>query len=141
MKLSKGELHVNDKLFLEDNCMFELVNKSEIRIGFNNFFNRNCLICSMNTIVIGDNNLFGPNVCIYDHNHKYDDRALTINRQGYTLGSVKIGDGNWIAANTVILANSEIGDHVIVAANSVVKGKLDSYAIYAGNPAVKVKDL
>ena len=39
--------------------------------GFNNFFNTNTKVISMNSIEIGDHNLFGPNVVIVDQNHKY----------------------------------------------------------------------
>ncbi len=40
-----------------------------IRIGRNNFFNRGITVECLKLMEIGDNNLFGPNVIIIDHNH------------------------------------------------------------------------
>ena len=42
-----------------------------MKIGDNNFFNRCSTIECLNKIEIGENNLFGPNVIMVDHNHNY----------------------------------------------------------------------
>ena len=43
-----------------------------------------------------------------------------------------------IGANTTILPNSQIGEGVAVGANSLVKGRLEEWCVYAGCPAVKI---
>jgi len=52
--------------------------------------------------------------------------------------AVSIGDDCWLGAGVTVLAGAAIGRGVVVGANSVVRGKLDEYGIYAGSPAVKI---
>ena len=40
--------------------------------------------------------------------------------------SIEIGSNVWIGANSVILKGSRIGDNVVVAAGSIVKGEVPS---------------
>ena len=50
-------------------------------------------------------------------------------------GDTVIGNDVWIGQNAVILPGVNIGDGVIIGANSVVGGKVDPYTVVAGNPA------
>jgi acetyltransferase-like isoleucine patch superfamily enzyme len=56
-------------------------------------------------------------------------------------GDIKIGNNVVIAAHCTILPGTEIEDNVFVAANAVVKGKLESGWLYAGSPCKPVKKL
>ena len=40
-----------------------------------------------------------------------------------------------------ILGGSQVGDNVIIGANAVVSGHVDSDSVYAGNPAQKLMTL
>lgn len=133
-----GSCDIGMKSWFSENCLLES-NGGKIKLGFNNFFNSNCHIIALSKIVIGDNNLFGPNVVIVDHNHNYSKIDELICRQGFKTIPVNIGSDIWIGSNVTICAGSDIGDHIIVAANSVVKGRLSIPGIYAGNPAKLVK--
>ena len=108
-------------------------------IGNNNFFNKNIFIECLSGIDIGDNNLFGPNVVIIDHNHKYDNNRL-ISSQGYKKGKIIIGSNVWIGANTTICKGVTIADNVVIGANSVVVKSIVSSGVYAGCPAVLIKN-
>jgi acetyltransferase-like isoleucine patch superfamily enzyme len=50
-------------------------------------------------------------------------------------GKVIIGNDVWIGSNTTIVYNSKIGDGAIVAAGSLVNGKVKPYTVVGGNPA------
>ena len=68
--------------------------------------------------------------------HGYDWCVLQ-KKYGNVLGScgkVKIGNNVFIGVNTTILKGAEIGNNVIIGANSLVNKKLESNAVYAGNP-------
>ena len=52
-----------------------------------------------------------------------------------TFGSIIIGDGCFIGTGAIILAGTEIGDHSIVGAGSVVKGSFGGGSVIAGMPA------
>lgn len=137
---SNGSCDLGTKTWLTDFCCFE-ANGGTIRLGFNNFFNSNCKLVAVNEITIGDNNLFGPNVIIVDHKHNYSDVNELICNQGFSAAPVRIRSNIWICANVVITQGVTIGDHVVVAANSVVSRDLTEKGLYAGNPAVLVKKL
>lgn len=137
---SGGTCDLGRKTWLTDFCCFES-NGGKIRLGYNNFFNSNCKLVSVNEITIGDNNLFGPNVVIVDQKHNYSDADKLICKQGFDSSPVKLGSDIWICANVVITQGVTISDHIIVAANSVVSKDLTEQGIYAGSPAVLVKKI
>ena len=55
-------------------------------------------------------------------------------------GKVIIGSKVFIGMNTVISKPVTIGDGAIIGANSVITKDIPSYTIYAGNPAVFIKN-
>ncbi len=85
--------------------------------------------------------IFGPNVSIYDHNHRFTENHVPIQKQGYVDEEVNIGSNVWVGANVVITAGSTIGDHVAIGANSVVTSNLESDSVYAGIPARLIKKI
>ncbi len=54
---------------------------------------------------------------------------------------IKIGNNVVIGTHSIILPGTEIGDNVFVAANSVVKGTLESGWMYGGSPCKPIKKL
>lgn len=92
----------------------------QVRIGDGCFFNNYCTVASICSVEIGHHTIFGENVKIYDHNHRFSDPSLPIKRQGYTSAPVKIGNHCWIASNVVILKGVTIGDHCVVGAGCIV---------------------
>lgn len=75
--------------------------------------------------------------------HDYSWSVLK-RKYGVILGNQKqtvIGDNVFIGWGATICAGAEIGDNVIIGANSVVIGKIESDAVYAGNPARKIMSL
>lgn len=91
-----------------------------VSIGKDVFFNNFCSISALEGIEIGDDCIFGENVHIYDHNHKYRDKDIPVNSQGFTKGKVKIGQNTWIGSNVVILKGVTIGEHCVIGANCVI---------------------
>ena len=75
--------------------------KAKVEIGEHCFFNHDCSISAMQQVTIGANTLFGENVRIYDHNHRFR-QAKNIADQGYTMGAVSIGKNCWICSNVII---------------------------------------
>ena len=81
----------------------------------------------------------GPNVYVTDHNHVYDDIDVPISRQWLNEQRVRVGYGSWLGAGVVVLAGSDIGRNVVVAANSVVRGTIPDNSVVAGAPAKVVR--
>jgi acetyltransferase-like isoleucine patch superfamily enzyme len=106
---------------------------------------RRCLIGRGNSIIgrcgieIGDEVTTAPNVYITDHNHTYHDVTIPIGRQWPTEEPVRIGSGCWLGTGVVVLPGTQMGDHVAVAANSVVRGTIPDRCVIAGAPAKVVR--
>lgn len=129
------------KQYLGKHSYLRTESKGRIAIGHSLYVSERCIVGAYNggILHIGDNNLFGPNVVIVDHNHKYDDCDRLICRQGFETKSVSIGSDCWICANVVITPGSYIGSHIVVASNAVVTGRLEIPGVYAGIPAKLIK--
>mgnify|MGYP001021888097 CR=1 FL=1 len=95
-----------------------------------------CYIQGKGKVVIGDYTIIAPNVGIISANHSVNDHRYHVN------GKIEIGKYCWLGMNAVILPNVILGDHTIVAANSVVtKSFPDGYSVLAGSPARIIKAL
>ncbi len=93
-----------------------------IIIGNGVGINRDVLINSHEQITIGDNTVIAPRVCIYDHDHLYDNEH-GVNKKEFKSAPIVIGKNVWIGANAIILRGSKIGDNCVVGAGSVIKGE------------------
>ena len=89
-------------------------------IGRDCFFNHNCSINSLGSIKIGDGCIFGENVKIYDHNHRFSDVNKKIKEQGYTIKEIEIGRHCWFGSNVVVLKGTHIGNNCVIGAGVVV---------------------
>ena len=112
-----------------------------VRIGDRCVIGRGSGIVGHLSIEIGDDVWTGPRVYITDQNHGYEDLERPIGVQAMPERPVRIGAGSWLGHGTVVLPGSTIGRHVVVGANSVVRGELPDYCVAAGNPAKVLKML
>ena len=110
-----------------------------VRIGDRCLIGRASGIVGHLSIEIEDDVWTGHHVYITDQNHGYDDLELPISRQAMPERPVRIGAGSWLGHGTVVLPGATIGRHVVIGANSVVRGEIPSYCVAAGNPARVVK--
>ena len=74
-----------------------------------------------------------------DHNFRVAGVPIVFNGRENLLPTT-IGKDCWIGANSIIIGGVSIGDGVIVAAGSVVTKNLESYGVYGGIPAIKIKN-
>jgi acetyltransferase-like isoleucine patch superfamily enzyme len=117
-------------------CEISADEKAEIRIGNRVFLNQGAIISARQSIEIGDDSLIGDFAAIYDSNyHCIDPGHPDVPRP------VVIGKNVWLGNGVLVLPGSEIGDHTVVAARSVVRSSLPPRVLAAGNPAKVVKQL
>ena len=110
-------------------------------IGENVFFNHFCSLNALAGIEIGNNCIFGANVQIYDHNHKYSDQDRPINSQGFSKGKVVIGENCWIGSNVTILKGVTIGNHCVVGAGCTIYKDLEANSLIVNNQDQIVKQM
>lgn len=133
-----GIVQIGDHGSAMDNVHLSAISGGKLIIGDNTHINRNCIFVSRKDIHIGNNVSFGPNVCIYDHDHCFDVNGK---KDGYTLGEVIIGDNCWIGAGCIILKDTNIGEGCVIGAGCVLKGTIPSYSLVTMNRSLVVRKL
>ncbi len=117
---------------------------SNIHIGDNVVIRPNSMLFADEyaQIIIEDNVMIGAGVHFYVNNHKYDDIDTPIINQGYYPSQdIKVCQGSWIGANTIILPGVKIGKNSVVGAGSIVTKSVPDFCVVAGNPAKMIKNL
>ena len=95
-----------------------------------------CYSCKR-SVEIGSGCKFGPNVKIFDNNHKFDKEYGVSNE--HTYDEIKIGENCWIAANVVILKGTSIGKNSVVGAGCVISGNIPEASIVTQNRKLEIE--
>ena len=115
-------------------------NKIRLKLGDYVDVGNNSFISANNSIEIGEHVIMAPYVFITDHDHGFTDINKHLHEQPLTEnGYVQIGNNVFIGTKSTILKNVKIGDHSVIAANSVITKDVPGYSIAAGNPAKVIK--
>lgn len=105
-----------------------------IEIADGVFFNANCSINSREKVRIGCGTLFGENVSVYDHNHRFD-ATKGVRSDEFTQSPVEIGEKCWIGSGVVILKGVTINARVTIGAGAVVSFSLHRSGLYLSGSA------
>lgn len=90
-------------------------------------------------LIIGDDSWIGPYSFFRTANHKFDNPDVLFIKQGHENKKIIIGNDVYVGAHCIFLGGTEVGDHSVIAAGSVVSTKIPPYSIVAGNPARVVR--
>jgi acetyltransferase-like isoleucine patch superfamily enzyme len=117
-----------------------MVSDPVVRIGDRCLIGRGSAVVGHLSIDVGDDVFFGTNVYVTDQNHGYELPDVPVGRQPPSPERpVRIGDGSWLGTGVVVLPGACLGAHVVVAANSVVRGEVPAHTLVAGVPARPVR--
>jgi acetyltransferase-like isoleucine patch superfamily enzyme len=96
--------------------------------------------CSLGLVHLERDVLLGPNVHIPSgaRVHGTTDPHRAIRDQSGSPVCVRIGEGTWIGAGAIVLA--DVGRHAVVGAGSVVTRPVPDYTVAAGVPARQIRD-
>jgi acetyltransferase-like isoleucine patch superfamily enzyme len=141
-----GGLHVGDSSWIMNGCRLHVFNyrdipQAGIRIGARTFIGEGSIIRGQGGVVIGDNVLFGPRVCVLAVNHVFTDPAQPIMAQGITAEGIRIEDNCWIGAGATILDGVTVARGACVGAGAVVTHDVPAHSLAVGVPARVVRDL
>jgi len=92
-------------------------------------------IDNLDDVVIGNNVCISQGVMLLSGNHNYKKSTFDL-----IIGKIKIKDGVWIGAKSIVTQNVVCDNHSVLTVNSVASSNLDSYSVYSGNPAKKVRN-
>lgn len=105
---------------------------SNISVGEKFYANFDCIILDVNEVVIGDNVLFAPKVCVFTAGHPID---ADVRNSFVEYGKkVTIGNNVWVGGCTVINPGVTIGNNVVIGSGSVVTKDIPDNVIAVGNP-------
>ena len=113
----------------------------DIVMGEHCYINPHSVLYSGNGITMGNYVLIAPHVSIVPTNHATSRCDIEIRKQGFmpSRGGVIIEDDVWIGAHATILDGAYIERGAVIAAGSVVGGRVEAYSVWGGAPAVKIK--
>jgi maltose O-acetyltransferase len=96
-------------------------------------------------VYIGDNVSIAPNVlficCSSPNNAKELSNIDYISNKLIQSSDIHVEDEVWIGANVTIFPGVSVGKCSVIGAGSIVMNDVESYSVYAGIPAKKIRDL
>jgi acetyltransferase-like isoleucine patch superfamily enzyme len=114
-------------------------NAQNVYVGKNSHINHLCCVWAgeNSQIILGDNLLMGPGVCIFAGNHSMV-KGQPMTSQKRKEESIVIGDDVWLGAHSVITAGTHIANGVIVAAGAVVTRSITQEGVIVGGIPAKI---
>lgn len=109
-----------------------------ISIAKNSYMNTFCKIVSKEYIEIGENNIFGSNVSIYDHDHDFS-KGVKNSLESFVTAKIILKDDIWLCTNVVVTKGVTLENNIVCACNSVITKDLESNSLYGGIPAQRIK--
>lgn len=105
-----------------------------LEIGDHSWIGERAWLDTFFPITIGSHVCISQDAYLCTGNHDWSDTAF-----GLLDGSLVIEDGAWVGARATILPGAHIASHAVVAGGAVLSKPTEPYAVYAGNPAVLVR--
>lgn len=112
---------------------------AHLTIGERTYFNEGTMISCLEEVSIGAGCRFGPNVKVFDNDHKFSARDGV--SQEHTTSPVTIGDHCWLGANVTILRGTEIGDNCVIGAGCVVKGVIPAGSLVTQSRKLEIRPI
>ncbi len=107
----------------------------KLEIGDYTWIGENVWIDNLDKVVIGKHVCISQGALILSGNHDFSKSTFDL-----IVKPITIEDGAWIGAKSVVTQGVTVASHAVLAVSSVASSSLESYSIYRGNPAVKVKE-
>lgn len=117
-----------------------MAKNGKLIIGDNCFFNNYCSINCHKSIKVGDDNMFGENVKIYDHNHIFNDKGIDM-KHSFQCNEITIGNNNWFGSNIVLLSKCNIGNYNVLGAGCIINEKIENEQLVTGSSALNKKKI
>lgn len=106
-----------------------------LEIGNDVWIGENVWIDNLAKVVIENNVCVSQGAMLLCGNHNYKSTSFDL-----ILGEIILKEGSWVGAYAVVCPGVTLASHSILSVNSVANRSTESYSIYQGNPAVKVRD-
>jgi len=105
-----------------------------LKIGNYVWIGEKVWIDNLADVEIGDNVSISQGAMLLCGNHNYKKATFDL-----ITGKIKLEEGVWIGAKSIVSPGITCKSHSILALNSIATKDLEPYVIYRGNPAVEVR--
>lgn len=129
-----GVIEILEGVFLSKNVTL-VAQSGRIVLGKNSFVGDYSNIVAKKMIKIGADCLIAERVTIRDQDHNIRCGNTPINKSGFNISPIYVGNDVWICAGAVVLKGVDLNDSSVVAANSVVTKSVSQRVIAGGVPA------
>ncbi len=106
-----------------------------LKIGDHCWLGEDCWIDNLADVELGSDVCVSQGAYLCTGNHDWSDPAF-----GLILGPITLGRGSWVGARALLAPDVTLGEQAIAAAGSVVTKSIPAGMVYAGNPAVFVRE-
>lgn len=106
-----------------------------LKIGNHVWIGENVWIDNLAKVTIGDNVCISQGAMLLCGNHNY--KKITFDLM---VNEIKLEEGVWIGAKSIVCSGVTCKSHAVLSVGSVANINLDTYAIYQGNPAKKIRN-
>jgi putative colanic acid biosynthesis acetyltransferase WcaF len=107
----------------------------KLKVGSHTWIGEDVWIDNLGEVIIGANCCLSQGAMLLCGNHDY-----TLSTFDLKVGDIVLEEGTWIGAKAVVCPGVVCGSHSVLSVGSIASHNLDSYSVYRGNPAVKVKE-
>lgn len=116
-----------------------LLGVERLSAGNDVYIAHNVVVNARAEIMLESQVMVGFNSVLVASNHTFCRGTFRFSQS--TGEPIVVGMGSWIAANVTVVSGGVIPESTLIAANSVVVGKLDKPGIYGGIPAKYIGSL
>ncbi len=86
-------------------------------------------------VSIGNNVCISQGAYLLTGNHNYKKKSFDL-----VPGEIVLEEGVWIGARAIVCPGITCKSHSILSVGSIATSNLESYSIYSGNPALKIRE-
>jgi putative colanic acid biosynthesis acetyltransferase WcaF len=106
----------------------------KLKIGNHCWIGEDVWIDNLEEVTIGDHVCLSQGAFLICGNHNYKSTAFDL-----IVKPIHIESGAWIGSKSIVGPGVTVGSHAVLSLGSVASNNLDSFSIYRGNPAIKIK--
>lgn len=107
----------------------------KLEIGNYSWIGENAWIDNLDLVKIASHVCISQGAMLECGNHDYSKQTFDL-----MVAPIHLEDGVWIGAKAFVGPGTICKNHSVLSANSRAPKSLEAYGIYAGNPAVKIKE-
>ncbi|KGL64350.1 WcaF family extracellular polysaccharide biosynthesis acetyltransferase [Polaribacter sp. Hel1_85] len=106
-----------------------------LEVGDNVWIGENVWIDNLAKVKIENNVCISQGAMLLCGNHNYKKSTFNL-----IVKEITLKEGSWVGAKSVVCPGVTLKSHAILSVGSIATKDLDSYSIYQGNPAIKVRE-